>query len=84
MTKPSKLYDQLRRNPSMVISYRDFAALHRLFGFQSTPGKGSHTNWKHPSVPIVLTSQPKGKDAAGYQVKRLLAVIVAYDLHKEP
>ena len=82
MTKPDKLYEQLLRNPSMVITYRDFQALHRLFAFESTPGKGSHTNWKHPKVAIVLTSQPNGKDAVRYQVKRLLAVIEAYDLHK--
>lgn len=84
MTKPDKLYQLLLRNPSMVISYRDFAAMHRLFGFEPTPGKGSHTNWKHPDVPILLTSQPNGKDAVGYQVKRFLAVVEAYDLHKTP
>lgn len=82
MTKPDKLYQQLLRNSSMVISYRDFEALHRLFGFDSSPGKDSHTNWKHTAVPVLLTSQPDGKDAVRYQVKRLLAVIEAYELSK--
>jgi predicted RNA binding protein YcfA (HicA-like mRNA interferase family) len=81
MTKPDKLYAQLVRNPSMVIAYRDFEALFKAFGFESRPGKGSHTNWKHPNVPLLLTSQPNGKDAVPYQVKRLLAVIEQYDLH---
>jgi predicted RNA binding protein YcfA (HicA-like mRNA interferase family) len=44
-------------------------------------GKGSHRNYKHPKVPLVLTAQPRGKDAVPYQVKRLLAVIKEYDLH---
>jgi len=45
------------------------------------PGKGSHRSYKHPDVPIVLTVQPRGKDAVRNQVKRLLAVIEEYDLH---
>ena len=81
MTKPDKLYAQLVRNPAMIISYRDFIALHAAFGFESRPGKGSHTNWKHPSLPVLTTTQPNGKDVVGYQVKRLLALIEQYDLH---
>lgn len=81
MTKPFKLYALLVRNPAMIIAYRDFIALHRAFGFELHPGKGSHSNWKHPEVPRLLTSQPNGKDAVPYQVKRLLAVIEEYDLH---
>ena len=83
MTKPDKLYAQLVRNPALVISYRDFVALHELFGFEPRPGKGSHTNWKHVRVPVLLTSQPNGKDAVPYQVRRLLAVIEQYDLHMQ-
>ena len=81
MTKPAKLYAQLLRNSTMIISYRDFTALHLAFGFELHLGKGSHTNWKHPKVPRLLTSQPNGKDAVPYQVKRLLAVIKEYDLY---
>jgi predicted RNA binding protein YcfA (HicA-like mRNA interferase family) len=44
-------------------------------------GKGSHRNYKHPKVPLILTAQPRAKDAVPYQVKRLLAVIKEYDLH---
>ncbi|MEO7634700.1 MAG: type II toxin-antitoxin system HicA family toxin [Sphingomicrobium sp.] len=81
MTKPEKLYAQLMRNSAIIISYRDFVGLHEAFGFALHRGKGSHTNWKHPKVPRLLTSQPNGKDAVPYQVKRLLAVIEEYDLH---
>ncbi|MDQ3144423.1 MAG: type II toxin-antitoxin system HicA family toxin [Pseudomonadota bacterium] len=80
MTRPDKLYAQLARSPEMIISYRDFMSIHAAFGFERRPGKGSHTNWKHPNVPKLLTSQPNGKDAVPYQVKRLLAVIEEYDL----
>ena len=81
MSKIDKLYAQLLQNPGLRISYRDFGALFAAFGFEARPGKGSHTNWKHPQVAELLTSQPDGKEAAPYQVKRLLAVIEAYDLH---
>ena len=81
MTKPNKLYALLLRRPAMIISYRDFSALHLAFGFKLHSGKGSHSNWKHPNVSRLLTSQPNGKDAVPYQVKRLLAVIKEYDLY---
>ncbi len=81
MTKTEKLYRQLLLNPGMRISYREFQSLFVDFGFAARAGKGSHTNWKHPLVPALLTSQPNGKEAVPYQVKRLLAVIEAYDLH---
>jgi hypothetical protein len=38
-------------------------------------------NYKDPALPLVLTVQPRGKDAVPYQVKRLLAVIQEYGLH---
>lgn len=81
MTRPEKLYAQLVRNSATIITYRDFIALHKAFGFELHLGKGSHSNWKHPQIPRLLTSQPNGKDAVPYQVKRLLAVIEEYDLH---
>jgi predicted RNA binding protein YcfA (HicA-like mRNA interferase family) len=81
MTQIAKLYARLLVNPNVVISFRDFEALFRAFGFEKRPGKGSHCNFKHPGVPIVLTVQPRGKDAVPYQVKRLLEVVMEYDLH---
>jgi predicted RNA binding protein YcfA (HicA-like mRNA interferase family) len=81
VTKPSKLYEQLRANPNAIISFRDLQALFVAFGFVERGGKGSHRNYKHPKASVILTAQPRGKDAVPYQVKRLLAVIKEYDLH---
>lgn len=81
MTKPAKLYHQLLASPNTIISFQDFEALFAAFGFTCRMGKGSHRHFKHPQVPAVLTVQPRGKDAVPYQVKRLLAVVKAYDLH---
>lgn len=81
MTKPSKLYAQLLADPNPIIAFRDLQALFAAFGFVERQGKGSHRNYKHPMVPLVLTAQPRGKDAVPYQVKRLLAVVEEYDLH---
>ncbi|MGN6849722.1 MAG: type II toxin-antitoxin system HicA family toxin [Sphingomicrobium sp.] len=81
MTKPAKLYAQLLVNPNAIISFSDFRALLAAFGLVERRGKGSHRNYKHPKVPLILTAQPRAKDAVPYQVKRLLAVIKEYDLH---
>ena len=84
MTKPAKLYANLLANPSLRISFSDLEGLLLAFGFEIRPGKGSHRNCKHPSVPLILTIQPRGKEALPYQVKRLLEVVRGYDLHVRP
>jgi predicted RNA binding protein YcfA (HicA-like mRNA interferase family) len=81
MTKPSKLYEQLLVNPNAIVTFADLDGLFAAFGFRMHRGKGSHRNYKHPEVPVILTAQPRGKDAVPYQVKRLLAVVKEYDLH---
>lgn len=81
MTQLAKLYARLLADPNTIIRFRDFEALLRAFGFTARPGKGSHTNWKHPELLLLLTAQPRGKDAVPYQVKRLLAVVREHDLH---
>jgi predicted RNA binding protein YcfA (HicA-like mRNA interferase family) len=81
MPKPPKLYQQLLADPNTLIAFRDLQAQFAAFGFVERRGKGSHRNYKHPKVPLVLTAQPRGKDAVPYQVKRLLAVVEEYDLH---
>ncbi|MGH6787304.1 MAG: type II toxin-antitoxin system HicA family toxin [Novosphingobium sp.] len=83
MTKPAKLHARLIANPETIITFRDFEALFRAFGFTVRPGKGSHRHYVHPNVAAILTVQPRGKDAVPYQVKRLLAVIAEYDLHMQ-
>lgn len=81
MTRIDRLYRAVLKSPGSSIPFKDLEALLTAFGFEMRPGKGSHRNYKHPDVPVILTIQPRGKDAVPYQVKRLLAVIEEYDLH---
>jgi predicted RNA binding protein YcfA (HicA-like mRNA interferase family) len=81
MTRIDKLHASLLVDPKLKISFRDFEALLVAFGFEMRAGKGSHRNYKHPAVPIILTIQPRGKDALPYQLKRLLEVVREYDLY---
>lgn len=81
MTKPTKLYEQLLANPNVIISFRDLQRLLEAFGFVHKRTKGSHRAYKHPSVPCLVTIQPIGKDAAPYQVDRLLELVREFDLH---
>ena len=75
MTKPAKLYELLRRNPSMVVAFRDFIRLIEAFGFEYKRSKGSHRSYLHPRVSEVVTIQPLGKDAARYQVDDFLEMV---------
>lgn len=81
MTKPSKLYEQLLANPNVTISFRDFQRLVEAVGFVHKRNRGSHRSYKHPKAPGLLTIQPIGKDAARYQVDRLLELVREFDLH---
>lgn len=83
MSKWTKLYGQLLASPNMRISFRDFLHLLQAFGFVRKRAKGSHQSFKHPDIQHILTVQPRGKDAVGYQVQRLLEFIKAYDLHMD-
>ena len=81
MTKWTKLYDTLAQNPEQRIRFSDLQGLHRAFGFSERQTSGSHWNYKHSRVPVILTIQPRRNEAVTYQVKRLLAVITEYGLH---
>lgn len=81
MTRVAKVYAALLANPRLQISFRDLESLHLAFGFECRGRKGSHRTYKHPAVPVILTIQPRGKDALPYQVKRLLEVVREYDLY---
>ena len=81
MTKPAKLHELLRRNPSTVVAFRDFIRLIEAFGFEHKRSKGSHRSFRHPSEPEVVTIQPLGKDAARYQVEDFLEMVEQFDLH---
>lgn len=81
MSKWTKLYQQLRRNASMVIAFRDFVKLIEAFGFEHKRSRGSHRSYRHPKIPEVVTIQPLGKDAARYQVDDFLEMVEMFDLH---
>ena len=80
MAKPSKLYQSLLDQPGQVVAFRHFEALLSAFGFVHLRTRGSHRSYKHPQVNEVLTIQPKGKDAAPYQVRHFLAMVREHDL----
>jgi predicted RNA binding protein YcfA (HicA-like mRNA interferase family) len=83
MTKQLKLYERLLANPNTIISFRDFEALLRAFGWNHKRTKGSHRHYLHPIVPFVLTINADGKSAHRYQVRRLLELVEEYGLHME-
>jgi predicted RNA binding protein YcfA (HicA-like mRNA interferase family) len=83
MSKWSKLYESLLRNPDQSVRFADLERLLEAFGFAFKRSKGSHRSYKHVNVPFVLTIQPHGKEAVPYQVKRLLEVVRDFDLHME-
>ena len=81
MVKPSKLYEQLLSSRNRSVSFRDFEALLRAFGFTHERTVGSHRQYTHPALPRPFPVQPEGKDAKRYQVRELLELIEAYALH---
>jgi predicted RNA binding protein YcfA (HicA-like mRNA interferase family) len=59
---------------------RELKKLLRQAGFQELPGKGSHTNWIHPSyVGKITVSGKNGADAKPYQEKEILRAIQAVE-----
>ena len=48
----------------------------REAGFEETTGKGSHSNWTHPSARLLVTiAGNDGADARKYQVKLVTSAI---------
>lgn len=56
---------------------RELKSSLRKAGFVDRPGKGSHTVWKHPSLPgVEITLSGKdGNDAKPYQIKDVTSAI---------
>jgi predicted RNA binding protein YcfA (HicA-like mRNA interferase family) len=78
--KPHKLYDQLRRSPHQVITFREFERMIHASGFRMKRQKGSHRSYRHPVVPRILTIQPAGKDAERYQVDLFMDMVEEFGL----
>jgi predicted RNA binding protein YcfA (HicA-like mRNA interferase family) len=55
---------------------RDIKAILKQAGFIAREGKGSHTNWKHPLLPLVITiARQDGEDAPRYLERQVQAAI---------
>ena len=83
MTQRQKLKSLLRDAYRKPLAFRDFERLLEAYGFTHERTKGSHRLYTHPKVPRAFPIQPEGKDAKRYQVRELLALIKAHDLHME-
>src|SRR5258707_2911181 len=58
-----------------IISFREFEALLKAFGFRLVRVTGSHHMYWHDRASRPLSVQPAGKDAKRYQVRMLLDMI---------
>jgi predicted RNA binding protein YcfA (HicA-like mRNA interferase family) len=58
-----------------IISFREFEALLKAFGFRLVRVTGSHRMYWHERASRPLSVQPDGKDAKRYQVRMLLGMI---------
>lgn len=83
MTQRQKLQSLLRDAYRRPIAFRDFEKLLVTYGFTLARTTGSHRQYTHPKVPRPFPVQPEGKEAKRYQVRELLALVEAYDLHME-
>lgn len=83
MTQRQKLQTLLRDAYRKPIAFRDFEKLLKAYGFTLARTSGSHRQYVHPNVPRPFPVQPDGKEAKRYQVRELLALIEAHDLHMD-
>jgi predicted RNA binding protein YcfA (HicA-like mRNA interferase family) len=65
---------------------REIKAILKEAGFVSRSGKGSHENWKHPKLPLVITLARKdGADAPRYLEQKVEKALLALeDLPDDP
>jgi predicted RNA binding protein YcfA (HicA-like mRNA interferase family) len=80
MTRIAKLYAWILANPRASVPFRDFEKLVLAFGFTHQRTTGSHRQYAHRDVPVVVNIQPRGKDAKSYQIQQFLAICTEYEL----
>lgn len=80
MTRVAKLYAWIIANPRASIPFRDFERLLIAARFELKRVTGSHRQYRHPDVPVVLSIQPRGKDAKSYQIEQFVAMMEEYGL----
>jgi predicted RNA binding protein YcfA (HicA-like mRNA interferase family) len=63
---------------------RDYKAEIIQLGFVKRPGKGSHANWKHPELPLIITIAFRdGEDVPRYLEKLLAQAKAILDSQSE-
>jgi len=72
MDRLEKLLAAARNNPS-GLSFKDFEALLKRAHWKFDRQKGSHQIWYSPKNSLI-SIQPRGGKAKGYQVKQFLGV----------
>jgi predicted RNA binding protein YcfA (HicA-like mRNA interferase family) len=61
---------------SMPKKIREIKAILKQAGFMVREGKGSHSNWKHPLLPLVITiARRDDEDAPRYLERQVQAAI---------
>ena len=82
MVKPSKLYQHIVATRSSI-RFQDFQRVLGAFGFTLDRIKGSHHNYRHPSVPRPLSIQPRGNMAKPYQIDQFLDIVEEFGLEMD-
>jgi predicted RNA binding protein YcfA (HicA-like mRNA interferase family) len=72
LDKLGKLLEAARNNPN-GLSFKDFEALLKQARWKFDRQKGSHQIWYSPKNSLI-SIQPRGGQAKGYQVKQFLEV----------
>lgn len=80
MTRIAKLYAAILADPNASLSYREFERLLRAFGFEHRRTNGSHRIFAHPTVPDILSIQPRGGEAKSYQIRQFPGIVTDYGL----
>lgn len=61
---------------AMPKKIREIKAILKQAGFTVREGKDSHSNWKHPLLPLVITiARRDGEDAPRYLERQVQAAI---------
>jgi predicted RNA binding protein YcfA (HicA-like mRNA interferase family) len=79
MPKRKRLIDSVL-NGAGDVTFRDFDAVARQFGFRLDSISGSHHIYTHPNVPRPLNIQPIGKHVKRYQLRQFRAILAEFRL----
>lgn len=79
MARPRRTWERILAG-SRSLSFREFEALLKAFGFEHARTAGSHRIYVHPRVARPLSVQPRGNDAKPYQVRQFLDMVEEFGL----